>query len=155
MDIKEAVYRRAFSIDLYDESTNVGCFYLGDTYDTRKYIKSGAPTKGEKTEILSLNEVVDKVSHWVAADEEQMAVADFDIDDDFTVEEAVYRKDSLSVMLLDGEGTVVNTINALEDTIQIIKDWLKDACCSAMVSLYITADFDYPAEIHKENNGGR
>jgi hypothetical protein len=30
MEVKEAVYRRAFSICLFEESTNIGCFYLGD-----------------------------------------------------------------------------------------------------------------------------
>lgn len=48
MDIKEAVYRRAFCISLQEESEPVGSFYLGDTYDTREYIKDGSTAEDEK-----------------------------------------------------------------------------------------------------------
>jgi hypothetical protein len=141
MDIHEAVYRKAFSIDLMDESTIVGSFYMGDTYDSREYIKSRLPTDDKEVETMSASEVVKKVSYWLASDDEQMASADFNIDDDFTVEEAVYRKDSMSVALFDDEGALVEIIEDLEDKLQPIKDWLQKEKYSAIVNLYITTDY--------------
>ncbi|GHV13226.1 hypothetical protein FACS189491_07850 [Spirochaetia bacterium] len=142
MDIKEAVYRRALGIWLFDESTIAGRFLLGDTYDTRRYIKSELPANGdEDVEILSENEVVKMVSYWVVSDDEQMACADFEIDDDFTVEEAIYRNDSISVALFNDEGICVDTIDDLEDKLQLVKDWLKDEKRRAVVSLDITTDY--------------